>query len=132
MGWVQFFDGDCAFCSHSVQTIARIDKQQQISFAPLQGKLSQQHGFTRYAEPGAGTMVVLRESDGRVFTYSDALIELMRAVGGGWKIFTFLHFIPRFIRDAVYRWVARNRYRFIGKSDTCALPDPEFLKRLRE
>ena len=132
MGWVQFFDGDCAFCSRSVQILARLDKRERISFAPLQGKLSQQHGFTRHADPGGGTMVVLRESDGRVFTHSDGWIELMQALGGGWKIFTLVRFIPRFLRDAAYRWVARNRYRFMGKSDACALPDPTVIKRLRE
>lgn len=132
MGWVQFFDGDCAFCSWSVPIVARLDKRQRISFAPLQGKLSRELGFTRHAEPGGGTMVVLRESDGRAFTHSDAWVELARALGGGWRIFMLVRFVPRFIRDAAYRWIARNRYRFMGKSDSCALPDPELLKRLRE
>lgn len=132
MGWVQFFDGECAFCSRSVQVVSRLDKGERISFAPLQGKLSQEHGFTRHAVPGGGTMVVLRESDGRVFTHSDAWIELMRALGGGWRVFGLVRFIPRFIRDAAYGWVARNRYRFMGKSASCALPDAAMLKRMRE
>jgi predicted DCC family thiol-disulfide oxidoreductase YuxK len=132
MSWVLFFDGDCAFCNRSVTLVARLDKQARISFAPLQGKLAQEKSFTKYATSAGGTMVVLRESDGEAFIYSDGWIELARALGGGWKFFTIARFIPKFFRDAVYRGFARNRYRFMGKADACALPSPELLKRLRE
>ena len=76
-------------------------------------------------------MVLLRESDGKVFMCSDGWIELANALGGWWRILTVTRFIPKFLRDIVYRWVARNRYHFMGKSDTCSLPDPAVLKRLR-
>lgn len=76
-------------------------------------------------------MVLLRESDGRVFTYSDGWIELACALGGWWKILTVARIIPKRLRDGFYRWVARNRYRIPGKSDACMMPNPELLKRLR-
>ena len=132
MTWVLFFDGDCAFCSKSVRQVVKFDKHQRVSFAPLQGKLAAEMGFARHAAESGGTMVLLRESDGKVFTRSDALIELARALGGGWRIFTLARFIPRPLRDWVYRWVADHRYLFMGKADACSLPDPELLKRLRE
>ena len=132
MSWVLFFDGDCAFCSKSVRQVVRFDRQQRVYFAPLQGKLSAEKGFTRYAAESDGTMVLLRESDGKVFIRSDALIELARALGGAWRLFTTARVIPKPLRDSVYRWVADHRYLFIGKSDACSLPDPELLKRLRE
>lgn len=131
MGWVLFFDGDCAFCSRSVRQVVRFDKHEHVSFAPLQGELSREKGFTKYAAEAGGTMVLLRESDGKVFMCSDGWIELANALGGWWKILTVARFIPKFLRDFVYRWVARNRYHFMGKSDTCSLPDPAVLKRLR-
>lgn len=132
MTWVLFFDGECAFCSHSVRRVARLDRRGRIAFAPLQGTLAGEAGFSRYADEAAGTMVLLRESDGRVFLRSDALIELARALGGGWRILTVARFIPKSLRDAAYRWVAEHRYWFAGKADTCSLPDPELVKRLRE
>ncbi len=89
-------------------------------------------GFTRHAAAEDGTMVLLRESDGKVFTRSDALIELARALGGGWRLFALARFIPKPLRDWVYRWVANHRYLFMGKSDACSLPDPELLTRMRE
>ena len=132
MAWVLFFDGDCAFCSKSVRQVVRFDKLARVSFSPLQGKLAAEMGFTHHTADADGTMVLLRESDGQVFTRSAALIELARALGGGWRVFTLARFIPQPLRDRVYRWVADHRYLFMGKSDACSLPDPELLKRLRE
>jgi predicted DCC family thiol-disulfide oxidoreductase YuxK len=131
MNWVLFFDGNCAFCSKSVQQVVRFDGQERVSFAPLQGELAREKGFSGYAAATNGSMVLLRESDGRVFMHSDALIELARALGGFWQIFRIARFIPRWIRDGVYRWIARNRHRFMGKKSACLLPDAALLKRLR-
>lgn len=132
MGWVLFFDGDCAFCSASVLRAVRYDRHERLSFAPLQGKLAESLGFTKHAAEVGGTMVLLRESDGRVFTRSDALIELARALGGWWRCCTVARFIPRPLRDWVYDRVANNRHRLMGKAAYCQLPDPAVLKRLRE
>ena len=132
MSWVLFFDGDCAFCSKSVRQVVSFDRQRRVSFAPLQGKLAAELGFARHADKSDGTMVLLRESDKKIFIRSDALIELAGALGRGWRVFTLARFIPKTLRDRVYRWVADHRYLFLGKSDACSLPDPELLKRLRE
>ena len=131
MGWILFFDGDCAFCSQSVRQVFRLDKRGNVSFAPLQGELAREKGFSHHAAQGGGTLVLLRESDGKTFTHSDGLIELANALGGGWRILMLARIIPKPLRDAVYRWVARNRYHFMGKSNTCEMPDPELRKRLR-
>jgi predicted DCC family thiol-disulfide oxidoreductase YuxK len=132
MSWVLFFDGECAFCSASVQQVMRLDKRRRVSFAPLQGKLAADSGFARYASETNGTMVLLRESDGKVFIRSDALFELARALGGAWRILLIGRIIPNRLRDLVYRWLANHRYLFLGKSKSCSLPDPEMLKRLRD
>lgn len=132
MGWLLFFDGDCGFCSKSVRWVARHDPRGRVNFAPLQGALAAELGLGRFAEVADGSMVVVRESDGRKFFRSDALIELAGALGGGWRLFRIARVIPGFLRDGVYRWVARNRHRLAGTSVACGLPDPELLKRLRE
>ncbi len=132
MSWILFFDGDCAFCSKTVQLIVRFDKNSRISFAPLQGKLAQENNFQKYIFENGGSMVLIRESDGRIFTHSDSWVELLRALGGFWNVLALIRYIPKRLRDLVYRWIARNRYQFMGKADACILPSPELLKRLRD
>jgi predicted DCC family thiol-disulfide oxidoreductase YuxK len=132
MGWVLFFDGDCAFCSAGVRRAMKFDKHQRLRFSPLQGKLAAAKGFSEFADAIDGSMVLLREDDGRVFLRSDAAIELARVFGGMWRIFLPAALIPRFIRDAAYKWVARNRFLFSKKGDFCVLPDPEFEARVIE
>ena len=131
MSWVLFFDGECGFCSSSVRRIFRLDRQGRIDFAPLQGELSKSKGFSHHAAADGGTVVLLRENDGKVFTESDALIEIARALGGAWRIFALAAWIPKGLRDMVYHWIARNRYRLMGKADQCSLPEPALAKRLR-
>ena len=111
--------------------IYRLDSRGLVAFAPLQGRLARESGLSANAALNDGTMVVLREYDGRMFTRSDALIELARALGGFWRIFTLAKWIPKPARDAVYQLVARNRLRLPGRPSACSIPDPELAKRMR-
>jgi predicted DCC family thiol-disulfide oxidoreductase YuxK len=131
MTWILFFDGDCAFCSRSCRWVARHDKHRRIELAPLQGELSRAHGFERFADGPKGTLVIQRESDGRQFLRSDAVIELGRALGGIYGLTCLLKLIPRRLRDHVYSLVARNRHLIPGGALQCVLHDPEVEKRLR-
>lgn len=77
-------------------------------------------------------MIVLRELDGKVFTRSDAWLELARALGGGWRVLRVFQWVPRPLRDWVYQVVADNRHLLFGETDSCSLADPAVAKRLRE
>jgi predicted DCC family thiol-disulfide oxidoreductase YuxK len=132
MSWVLFFDGDCAACSESVRLAVRLDTHQRLKFAPLQGKLAAEKGFAENAGRSGGTMILLRESDGKVFKRSDAAIQLARILGGWWKLLVPVKFIPRAIRDGVYQWIADHRYWLSEKGNFCAMPDPEVQKRILE
>lgn len=130
MNWILFFDGECAFCSAGVRRVMRLDRKKRIRFSPLQGQLSQEKGFEQYADPAGGTMVLLREEDGRVFLRSDAVIELGRALGGFWSLAAMGKILPRFLRDPLYKLVARNRYWISQQGQFCVLPDDEMQKRI--
>jgi predicted DCC family thiol-disulfide oxidoreductase YuxK len=130
-GWVLFFDGECGFCSRSARLCARLDKRRRVALSPLQGEGARGLGISHHAEGGTGTLVVLRESDGRIFLRSDGLLELARALGGGWRLFRIFGLMPRRLRDGVYRWVAANRHRLGGGAATCALDDAAVRERLR-
>ena len=132
MGWILFFDGDCAFCSAGVRRVFRADRRGSLRFAPLQGILSREKGFSEYADPARGSMVILREEDGAFFVRGDAVLELGRALGGPWRLLLAGRILPRCLRDALYSLVAKNRYWISRKGDFCELPEPEFLARILE
>ena len=77
-------------------------------------------------------MILLREADGEIFKRSDAAIELARVLGGAWRLLVPLRFIPRYLRDGVYQWIADHRYLISQKGNFCAMPDPEVQKRILE
>ena len=131
MKWVLFFDGDCAFCTKSANKVFEMDRRGVVDFSPLQGDLARRHGLEKHAGSKDGTMVVLREDDGRIFLRSDAVIELARALGGWRGVGVLGRVIPRCLRDGLYRCFARNRHRFAGGGDTCRMPTPEFQQRMR-
>lgn len=131
MTWVLFFDGDCAMCSASARRLAAADHKEQLNFAPLQGELAQELGFDAHAGPD-GTIVLWRESDGRMFLRSDAVAQLGVVLGGGWWCLRLLRLAPLRLRDWGYRWIAARRMRFGHGKSTCEVPDMELKRRLRD
>lgn len=128
MTWILFFDGDCAFCHASVRRVARWDQGGRVCFAPLQGETARKLGLAGHAVQSGGTMVLLRESDGAVFTRGDAVLELARVLGGPWRLVVLL---PRRWRNAIYQFIADRRH-LAGRGRACALPDAALKARLRE
>ena len=132
MSLVLFFDGDCGFCSKSVLRVYHLDPKGAIGFAPLQGVLAAKLELQKYSEKGGGSMVILRESDGVMFTKGDAIIELGKALGGVWAALArAFSLFPRSTRNLAYDLVARHRYLLPGKGNRCAVPDKYFMARMR-
>lgn len=132
MALVIFFDGECGFCSKSVRRVYQLDPEGAIEFAPLQGVLAGKLGLSKYAEKGGGSMVILRESDGAMFTKGDAWIILGKALGGVWAaLASAFSVFPKHARDWAYDLVAKNRYRLAGTGNHCAMPEEGLRKRIR-
>jgi predicted DCC family thiol-disulfide oxidoreductase YuxK len=127
-----FFDGDCAFCSAAIRRVNRLDRRGRIDFAPLQGKLAAQLGLGDHASGTRGTIVLLREPDGRMFLRSDAILEIGSAIGGAGRYLRWLAVIPRAWRDMAYQFIADRRHSLPGIASTCKLADERLLKHLRE
>jgi predicted DCC family thiol-disulfide oxidoreductase YuxK len=125
---ILFFDGVCNLCNGAVDFIIKNDKSASIRFAAIQSESGQvllkKAGFyvkkAAFSEKEMNTLVFLK--DGKMFIKSDAALEIAQILGGGWKILTFGKFLPRLFRDGIYDFIARNRYRFFGKKETCRLP----------
>jgi predicted DCC family thiol-disulfide oxidoreductase YuxK len=117
---VVFFDGVCNLCDHTVQFIIRHDKRQQFRFAALQSPLGAEFMETHSLK---GNSVVLYYK-GRYYQKSAAAIKIATLLGGGWSLLAAGYILPRFLRDAVYDLVAKNRYKWFGKHDACMIPGP--------
>ena len=125
---ILLFDGHCRLCNGLVQIVLKRDKPGIIKMAALQspeGKtLLEKHGMQ---SEFADSMVVIAE--GNVLLESDAAIRLGRELNGFRLLSRLATLFPRFVRDATYRFIARNRFQFFGKNETCYLPDPKWKTR---
>jgi len=130
---IVLYDGICHLCQGTVRFIVARDGRGRVAFAPLQSPLGRrllaEHGLPADGTAAAGGSVVLIE-EGQAFTRSTAVLRIARLLRAPWPVFSIGLVIPVRLRDAVYDWVARHRYRWFGRSATCDLPGPEVRARL--
>ncbi|HEY0512633.1 MAG TPA: thiol-disulfide oxidoreductase DCC family protein [Thermoanaerobaculia bacterium] len=122
------FDGVCNLCNGSVQLIIRHDPQGRFRFASLQSPLGQELTARFGSDPRIVDSIILVEGD-RWYRESDAALRIAAGLNGAWRALAVFRAIPRPLRDAAYRLLARNRYRWFGKQETCWLPTPELRGR---
>lgn len=122
------FDGVCNLCSRSVQTILRHDRKARFRFASLQSPLGEKLRDDLGIDREKVDSVILVEG-GRWYKESDAALRIAHGLGGAWRALGVFRLVPRPLRDAAYRLIARNRYRWFGKTETCWVPTPELRGR---
>jgi predicted DCC family thiol-disulfide oxidoreductase YuxK len=127
-GPVLFFDGVCNLCSGSVQWIIRHDSQAHIRFAALQSELATQLLAGSGVDPTELASLVFM-AEGQVFTHSTGVLKMTALLDKPWSYARVLLVVPRPIRDLVYRFVAKNRYRWFGQKDQCWIPTPALRAR---
>jgi predicted DCC family thiol-disulfide oxidoreductase YuxK len=125
---VLLFDGVCNLCNGFVQFIIKRDPQGVFRFASLQSELARNLLSERGLDPAAMDTVVLIDGD-RTYVKSDAALRAAGYMGGAWPVLKVFGVLPRSWRNAIYDWVARNRYRWFGKKDQCMVPTPELRSR---
>ena len=126
---IVFFDGVCNLCNGAVQFLLRHDRHKRLRFAPLQGETARK--MLIGLETGDGQVensFILLEA-GKVYSRSTAALRTCRYLSWFWRMAYGMIIIPRFIRDGVYNFVARHRYRWFGKRDSCMIPTPELRAR---
>jgi predicted DCC family thiol-disulfide oxidoreductase YuxK len=122
LGPILFYDGECGLCARAVQWVLRRDAHGLFRFAPLQG--STYASLNRERPTDCSTMVLLDGDD--LLTESDAAIRIARRVGGPWGAMAAIGaIVPRSLRNALYRAVARRRHRWFGHADACRLATAE-------
>ncbi len=122
------FDGVCALCSRWVRFLLRFDRQGRYRFAAMQraqgSALLRAHGL----DPNDPLSFLLVDAQG-AWTDTDAILRVLTGLGGPWRVAGVLRLLPSAWRDVAYRALARNRYRWFGRHDTCYLPSPEQAAR---
>lgn len=123
-----FFDGVCNFCSSSVQFILHHERDKLFYFAPLQSDYAKKIlADTAGNQLLPDSIIYLRK--GKVYTKSDAALRICLKLNRGWSLMTIFLVIPYFIRDFFYDIIAKNRYKWFGKKDSCFIPSPEIKSR---
>ncbi len=126
------FDGVCNLCNGFVQFVIRHDGAGRFRFAALQSAAGQAllaaHGVAP-AALAAEPETVLLLSGGRLYSHSSAVLRIAGGLGGAWRVAAVGQLLPRPWRDALYRFVARHRYRWFGRQESCLLPTPELKAR---
>lgn len=122
------FDGVCNLCNSSVNFVIDRDRHAYFRFGALQS--DEGVALLREASYPAGYLEsILLIEDGIVYRESEAALRIVRHLSGLWPLFYWFRFIPRWIRDGVYAWIARNRYKWFGRRDECRIPTPELKAR---
>lgn len=127
------FDGVCVLCHRTVQFLLDKDRKRIFRFAPLQGETAK-GVLDRHPEinNSAQSVILIRHYDTAseiVFQRSEAMFGILQELEGFWRVVSWLRFIPVFIRDWLYNWIAGNRYRWFGKYAECRMPAPEIEDR---
>jgi predicted DCC family thiol-disulfide oxidoreductase YuxK len=122
------FDGVCNFCNSSVNFVLKRNTRTNICFAALQSaagrKLLQQ-----YHLPVDNMQSFIFIENGIVYNRSTAVLKVCRHLKGLWPLCYLFIIVPRFLRDGMYNLVAKNRYRWFGKKESCMIPAPEVIAR---
>ena len=125
---VVLFDGVCNLCNGWVKFVVRRDPAGRFRFASLQSPFAAEAlGGRGFPHDFLGSIVLLE--NGVVHTKSDAVLRVARGLSAPWPLATVFWVVPRAVRDVVYDWIARNRYRWFGKRDACMLPGPDDAAR---
>lgn len=118
------FDGVCNFCTGSVQAVLRLDRKGVIRFTPIQSPYGRELALKHGIDPETPESFLFLDH-GQALAKTAAIGALLRRLDAPWRWLAFVDRLPRGPTDAAYDWVARNRYRLMGKKDRCMVPTPE-------
>ncbi len=125
---ILLFDGVCNLCNSAVQFVIKRDKKKKFLYTSLQSKTGQKLLLKYGLNLSDFDSFILIENE-KYFTKSTAALKVAKGLGGIWSMLYIFIIIPKFTRNAIYDFIARNRYKWFGKRDECMLPSPEFKDR---
>lgn len=128
MGAIILFDGVCNYCNDWVNFVIERDDQKYFTFATLQSESGRELLEKFGVDPEHTDSVVVIKDD-KAYIYSSAALNIAKGIGGIHSLAYVFILVPKFIRDGIYKWFAKNRYKWYGKKDQCMIPTPEIRSR---
>ena len=119
------FDGVCNLCNGAIQFVIKRDKKRQFRFASLQSDLGVQLLAERNIDPEKTDSIILIDPNIAYYFKSTAAIEIAKGLSGLYPLMSIFLVLPETLRDMVYDFIAKNRYKWFGKNESCMLPTPE-------
>ncbi len=118
------FDGVCNLCNNAITFVIKRDRNDLFMYAPLQSitgeRLTKQHNIDTSQ---VDSIILIR--DNRVYVKSTAALKIAQKLSGLWPLLSVFLILPVFLRNWVYDYIAKNRYKWFGKKDACMIPTPE-------
>jgi predicted DCC family thiol-disulfide oxidoreductase YuxK len=124
---IVLYDGVCGLCNRFIRFMLRIDRNDRFRFSPLQSGFAIELLNRHAVGTDLHSVVVIADYNRPAecaYQKSDAILFALREVGGIWQVSAVARVLPRFIRNAVYDLIARNRYRVFGRKEACPVPKP--------
>ena len=116
------FDGSCVLCNYSVGYVLKIDKRRKLNFATFDSEILKNTDSMMFSS-GYGKSIVFIDQSG-IYTESDAVLHIAKLTGSFPVLSRIGLLFPRFLRNNIYRLIARYRYRWFGKTENCIVPEP--------
>lgn len=127
-GPVVLYDGKCNFCNAIINIIIRNDKKALFQFAPIQSREARQL-LRHHNEAFASLKTVYLVADGEVCKRSKAIFGVFKKLGFPFNVLSWFRILPSFLTDAVYNFIAKNRYRWFGQAEQVIIPDDKVKDR---
>ena len=128
---IVLFDGICNFCDSSINRIIRHDKKNRFRFAPLQSETGKKLAKQYFIDTEKTDSIILIENN-KAYTKSTAILRISKHLNTLYPLMYGFMIIPAFIRNFIYDFIARNRYRWFGKKDSCMIPTAEVRSKFIE
>ncbi|OAB77960.1 thiol-disulfide oxidoreductase DCC family protein [Cochleicola gelatinilyticus] len=122
------FDGVCNLCNSSINFVIRHDPKNRFQFAALQSEIGASLTEEFTIDPNDTDSIILIENN-TAYVKSTAALRIAKGLSGAYPLLYAFIIIPTFIRNKVYDYVAKNRYKWYGKKDSCMIPTPELKSR---
>jgi predicted DCC family thiol-disulfide oxidoreductase YuxK len=127
-GPIILFDAECVLCSANAKFILTHDKAQRFHLASMQGTVGSDLFRAHGLDPADPTSILVIDGS-TVRVDSGAVLSIYEGLGYPWRLASIVRIIPAFVRDRLYRWIARNRYQLFGKRSTCWVAPERYRSR---